>query len=152
MSRSWMPPTSRGFRSRPHQLSISHMNRSADRCSVSNDLAEKRLPPARRPATAPARRAATGSRSSGLGPQSVRRLVPRLVEQHVVCTRPHRRCTVGYLSSYVLFALGWVLFGLSSLRARLLPGALSIAIVVGGLVGFKAASPPFGLALGVALT
>jgi hypothetical protein len=58
---------------------------------------------------------------------------------------------VGYVSSYVLFAVGWILFGLSSLRARVLPGALSVAVVVGGAVGFFAAQPPFGVPLGLAV-
>ena len=50
-----------------------------------------------------------------------------------------------------LFAVGWVLFGLASLRARVFPVLISIAIIVGGLVGFLAAAPPYGVALGLAL-
>ena len=58
---------------------------------------------------------------------------------------------VGYLSSYILFSLGWVLFGLASLRARVFPRFISLAIVAGGLIGFLAARPPYGIALGLAL-
>jgi hypothetical protein len=58
---------------------------------------------------------------------------------------------VGYQSAYVLFALGWVLFGLSSLRARVFPVAISLALVVGGLIGYLAAMPPFGVPLGLAV-
>jgi hypothetical protein len=58
---------------------------------------------------------------------------------------------VGYLSSYILFSIGWVLFGLASLRARVFPRLISLAIVVGGLIGFLAARPPYGVALGLAL-
>ena len=58
---------------------------------------------------------------------------------------------IGYLSSYLLFAMGWVLFGLASLRARVFPAAVSVAIMVGGAIGFLAASPPYGVALGAAL-
>jgi hypothetical protein len=58
---------------------------------------------------------------------------------------------VGYLSSYILFSLGWVLFGFASLRARVFPRLISLAIVVGGLIGFLAARPPYGVALGLAL-
>jgi hypothetical protein len=58
---------------------------------------------------------------------------------------------IGYLSSYLLFALGWVLFGLASLRARVFPAAVSLAIVVGGVIGFQAASPPYGVPLGLAI-
>ena len=58
---------------------------------------------------------------------------------------------VGYYSSYLLFAIGWVLFGLASLRARVFPRLISLAIVVGGIIGFLAARPPYGVALGLAL-
>jgi hypothetical protein len=58
---------------------------------------------------------------------------------------------VGYLSSYALFSIGWVLFGFASLRAGVFPRFISLAIVVGGIVGFLAARPPYGVALGLAL-
>jgi hypothetical protein len=58
---------------------------------------------------------------------------------------------VGYYSSYLLFAIGWVLFGLASLRARVFPRLISLAIVAGGIIGFLAARPPYGIALGLAL-
>jgi hypothetical protein len=57
----------------------------------------------------------------------------------------------GYTSSFVLFALGWILFGISSLRAGVVPKAISLAIVLGGAIGFFAAQPPFGLPLGLAV-
>ena len=58
---------------------------------------------------------------------------------------------VGYLSSYLLFAIGWVFFGLASLRARVFPRLISLAIVVAGIIGFLAARPPYGVPLGLAL-
>ena len=58
---------------------------------------------------------------------------------------------VGYMSSFVFFSIGWALFGAACLRARVLPGAVSAAIVVGGLVGFLAGNPPFGAPLGLAV-
>jgi hypothetical protein len=58
---------------------------------------------------------------------------------------------VGYLSSYILFSIGWVLFGIASLRARVFPRFISLAIVVGGVIGFLAARPPYGVVLGLAL-
>ena len=58
---------------------------------------------------------------------------------------------IGYTSSYVLFALGWILFGLSNLRSRAVPTALSAAVVLGGAIGFFAAQPPFGVPLGLAV-
>lgn len=59
---------------------------------------------------------------------------------------------VGGFSSYVLFAAGWALFGMASLRARVFPIAISATIIVGGIIGFQALIPPFGLPLGVAIT
>jgi hypothetical protein len=58
---------------------------------------------------------------------------------------------IGYFSSYLLFAMGWALFGLASLRARVFPLPISVAITIGGLIGFLAATPPYGAALGLAL-
>jgi hypothetical protein len=57
----------------------------------------------------------------------------------------------GFYVSVVLFSLGWVLFGLASLRSRLLPRTLSIAVAVGGVIGFLAAMPPWGVVLGLAV-
>ncbi len=56
-----------------------------------------------------------------------------------------------WLVSVLLFSLGWILFGLASWRARVLPRALAVAIAVGGLLGFQAAMPPWGAALGLAV-
>jgi hypothetical protein len=65
---------------------------------------------------------------------------------------PSGMLPIGAGVSLVLFALGWVLFGIASLRARIFPVAISIAIVVGGLAGFQAlAMPPIGAILGLAV-
>jgi hypothetical protein len=58
---------------------------------------------------------------------------------------------IGGLSSYVLFTLGWVLYGLATLRAKALPVALSVALVVGGLLGFRSGLPPYGTPIGLAV-
>ena len=59
---------------------------------------------------------------------------------------------VGGFASYVLFAAGWALFGLASLRARVFPIAISLAIIAGGIIGFMALVPPFGVPLALAIT
>ena len=64
---------------------------------------------------------------------------------------PGGMLVIGAFTSYVLFAVGWVLFGLASLRARIFPLPVSIAIVLGGIVGFQAALPPFAIPLAVAI-
>jgi len=58
---------------------------------------------------------------------------------------------IGAVSSYLLFAIGWTLFGLSSLRAGVFPRAICVAIVIGGLLGFQSLLPPFGIPLGLAM-
>jgi hypothetical protein len=59
---------------------------------------------------------------------------------------------LGAISSYLLFATGWTLFGIAALRARVFPAAISLAVVVGGLLGYQALLAPWGVALGLALT
>ena len=58
---------------------------------------------------------------------------------------------IGAVSSYLLFAIGWALFGIASLRAGVFPRAICVAIVIGGLIGFQALLPPFGIPLGLAM-
>ena len=65
---------------------------------------------------------------------------------------PGGTLVIGAFTSYVLFAIGWVLFGLASIRARVFPLPISIAIVVGGVIGFQAALPPFAIPLAVSIS
>lgn len=64
---------------------------------------------------------------------------------------PGGTLVIGAFTGYVLFAVGWVLFGLASIRARVFPMAISVAIVIGGIIGFQAALPPFAIPLAVAI-
>ena len=66
-------------------------------------------------------------------------------------TEPTMLLALGAVSSYLLFSLGWMLFGVASLRAKVFPRAISAAIVVGGLAGWSALLSPFGIPLGLAL-
>jgi hypothetical protein len=58
---------------------------------------------------------------------------------------------VGALSAYVLFALGWMLFGIALLRARVVPIAVASAVIVGGVLGFQSGLPPYGIPIGLAV-
>jgi hypothetical protein len=58
---------------------------------------------------------------------------------------------LGSITSYFLFAAGWTFFGIASLRARVFPIAVSIAVIIGGVAGFQALLAPYGLPLGVAV-
>ena len=58
---------------------------------------------------------------------------------------------IGAFSRYVLFAVGWALFGLASFRARVFPRPISAAIVISGLIGFQAGLPPFAVPLALTI-
>ncbi len=66
-------------------------------------------------------------------------------------TDPTVVLALGAISSYVLMAIGWALYGIASYRARIFPRTLSVALVVGGLLAFNALLAPFGIALGLAI-
>ena len=58
---------------------------------------------------------------------------------------------IGGFSSYVLFLLGWVLFGAANLRARVFPIAISLAIVVSALIAWPSAQAPYGIPFGLTI-
>ena len=70
--------------------------------------------------------------------------VPRLAEvaPDAIDSFVGGRLLAGGLLSFVLFGIGWVLFGIASVRAHVFPGAVSIGIVIGGLLS----GVPIGLA------
>jgi uncharacterized membrane-anchored protein YitT (DUF2179 family) len=83
--------------------------------------------------------------------------VPRLAEvaPDVIDTFVGGRLLVGGVSSFVLFGLGWALFGAVTWRARVFPAPIAIAILIGGLlcgvpIGFVYLSG--GVILGLAIT
>jgi hypothetical protein len=57
----------------------------------------------------------------------------------------------GALLGYALFALGWVLYGLALLRARAVPVAVGLALVVGGVLGYHSGLTPYGTPIGLAV-
>jgi hypothetical protein len=58
---------------------------------------------------------------------------------------------VGALAAYVLFAVGWMMFGIALLLARAVPAAVALGVVVGGVLGFQSGLPPFGIPIGLAV-
>ena len=46
-------------------------------------------------------------------------------------------------------ALGWVLYGLATLRARVFPMLAAIGLVGTGLIAFRSSIPPYGVPLGL---
>jgi hypothetical protein len=70
----------------------------------------------------------------------------------VLSTDPSTLFALGALSSYGLFAFGWVAFGIASLRARVFPVWISLLVVVGGIAGYQALLSPWGIPLGLAIS
>jgi hypothetical protein len=62
--------------------------------------------------------------------------VPRTAElaPELIGTFVGGRLLMGGVTSFVLIGIGWVLFAVASLRAGVFPRAISIAILVGGLL------------------
>ena len=62
--------------------------------------------------------------------------VPRLAEvaPDVVDTFVGGRLIIGGLTSFVLFGIGWIMYGAASTRARVIPRGISITILVAGLM------------------
>jgi hypothetical protein len=55
----------------------------------------------------------------------------------------------GALTSYVLFGLGWLLVGVSVLRARVFPWPIGVAFLLSGVLGLGAGAAPFGAPVGL---
>jgi hypothetical protein len=70
--------------------------------------------------------------------------VPRMAEvaPDAIDTFVGGRLLVGGVASFILFGIGWALFGVATLRARVVPGPIAVAIVVGGLLS----GVPIGIA------
>ena len=66
-------------------------------------------------------------------------------------TDPTTLIAIGAIFSYLSFAVGWALFGIANYRARVFPAAICIALVIGGLIGFRALLSPTGIPLGLAV-
>lgn len=58
---------------------------------------------------------------------------------------------VGGLSSYMLFAIGWVVFGIAGWRSHMFPAWIGVLFVVAGLLGYNAGLPPYGIPIGLAM-
>jgi hypothetical protein len=58
---------------------------------------------------------------------------------------------VGGLSSYVLFALGWIVFGIAGWRTQMFPAWTGVAFIVAGVLGYNAGLPPYGIPIGLTM-
>ncbi len=71
---------------------------------------------------------------------------PRLIDE------PTGLLIVDFVLSFMLSALGWVLFGVSMLRARVYPRIAAGLLIIGALIPIFVTVPGSALILGVALT
>lgn len=58
---------------------------------------------------------------------------------------------IGALSSYALFTLGWIMFGIAGWKTRIFPAWAGAAFAVAGAVGFNVGLPPYGIPIGLAM-
>ena len=79
--------------------------------------------------------------------------VPWLGDQApgALSTDPTILLALGAISSYVLFAVGWFLYGVAAFRARVFPRPIAVMIAVSGLLGYSALLSPWAVPLGVSV-
>jgi hypothetical protein len=58
---------------------------------------------------------------------------------------------VGAAATFVLFALGWTIFGIATFRANVYPRPAAVLLTIGGLVGILALSTPYQVPLAIAI-
>jgi hypothetical protein len=58
---------------------------------------------------------------------------------------------VGAAATFVLFSLGWTIFGIATYRANVYPRPAAILLIIGGMVGILALSTPYQIPLAVAV-
>ena len=66
-------------------------------------------------------------------------------------TDPSALFGLGAISSYTLFAIGWLTFGIASYKSGVFPKALCVVLAVTGVIGFSALLAPFGLPLALTI-
>src|SRR3954463_14759422 len=81
--------------------------------------------------------------------------VPRLaeVEPDAVENFVGGRLIIGGVTSFVLFGIGWIMYGVASIRAGVIPRNISITILVGGFMSGVPIAFPYlsgGVVLGLA--
>jgi hypothetical protein len=57
----------------------------------------------------------------------------------------------GAIATAISFSLGWVLFGIATLRGRLLPAGPAILMIIGGAVGVLVLDTPYQIPLAIAV-
>lgn len=74
-----------------------------------------------------------------------------VVPQVFTTAGPTAILKLGAVLSYGLVALGWLLFGIATLRARVFPIGAALGLIVGGLIAYQSGIPAYGVPLGLAV-
>ena len=69
----------------------------------------------------------------------------------ILATAPGGSILIGAALTTVAFAAGWLLFGLASVRANVLPRPAAVLMTLGGVVGILALIAPFQVTLAIAV-
>jgi hypothetical protein len=69
----------------------------------------------------------------------------------VLTSAPSGSILIGAAATFGSFALGWILFGVATLRAGIFPRGAAVLTIVGGVTGILALSAPFQVPLALAV-
>ncbi|MFC5702748.1 hypothetical protein ACFPVX_15710 [Cohnella faecalis] len=58
---------------------------------------------------------------------------------------------VGIVITFLTFSIGWITVGVSAFRVGLIPKWISSLIIIGGIFGFRALTPPYFVPLAIAV-
>jgi hypothetical protein len=58
---------------------------------------------------------------------------------------------VGAGATFGLFAVGWIVFGVATFRAKVYPRPAAVLLIIGGVVGILAGSAPYQIPLAIAV-
>jgi hypothetical protein len=58
---------------------------------------------------------------------------------------------VGGAATFILFALGWTIFGIATFRANVYPRPAAVLLIIGGVIGILALSTPYQVPLAIAI-
>jgi hypothetical protein len=73
------------------------------------------------------------------------------VSPQIVNEDPSGSLIIGALLSFLSFSIGWILVGITSYKASVLPKYISILLIIGGIFGFKALTIPYLGILGISI-
>lgn len=80
-------------------------------------------------------------------------IVPRIaaVAPEVMTGAITGSMAIGAAATFGLFAVGWIVFGIATLRAKVFPRPAAVLLIIGGIVGVLAGSTPYQVPLAIAV-